>query len=161
DLSAPPREPASVMAAPEAELRLSNLDKVFWPEDGFTKGDLLKYYEAIWPSIAIYLHDRPVVLTRYPDGIHGKSFFQKNAPHFTTTSGQDGLHILFPLNAALTHQEARAFAEVLARAVVAVHPDVATVARPLQDRGGRVYVDYLQNGYGKTIAAPFSARPRA
>jgi bifunctional non-homologous end joining protein LigD len=194
--------------------------------------------------LAPYLKDRPVVLTRYPDGIDGKSFFQKNAPNFTPewvetcriedndyficnelrtllyvinsgciplhvwsarrqslehpdwtildldpkgapfqhvvkvarslhglfeelavpnfvkTSGQDGLHILVALGATLTHTEARQFAEVLARVVVTEHPDIATVARPLGARGGKVYVDFLQNGFGKTIVAPFSVRPR-
>jgi len=64
------------------ELRLSNLDKVFWPADGFTKGDLVGYYEVIAEWLLPYLKDRPVVLTRYPDGIEGKSFFQKDAPPF-------------------------------------------------------------------------------
>lgn len=81
-------------------------------------------------------------------------------PHFIKTSGQDGLHILIPLAAELTHAEARSFAEVFARVVTRTHPDIATVARPLGERGEKVYVDFLQNGHGKTIAAPFSVRPR-
>jgi len=238
--------PEMVVSTPAVtgELRLTNLDKVFWPREGYTKGDLLQYYEAVWPGLAPYLRDRPVVLTRYPDGIEGKSFFQKNAPEFTPTwvetcridandyficnelrtllyvinsgciplhvwsarrgslerpdwavldldpkgapfrqvvevarylrvlldelgvpsfvktSGQDGLHVLVPLGATLTHAGARLFAEVLARVAVAERPDVATVARPLGQRGGKVYVDFLQNGFGKTIAGPFSVRSR-
>ena len=58
----------------------TNLDKVFWPDDGYTKGDLIDYYGGIAPWLLPYLKDRPVVLTRYPDGIDGKSFFQKDAP---------------------------------------------------------------------------------
>ena len=237
-------EPVVSIPAVQTPLRLINVDKVFWPQDGFTKGDLLRYYERAWPLIAPYLRDRPLVLTRYPDGIEGKSFFQKNAPDFTPewvetcriedtdyficndvqtllyvinlgcipvhvwsarrgtldrpdwaildldpkgapftdvvvvarhvhnllgalavphavkTSGQAGLHILIPLGASLTHDEARTFAEVLARVVVAEQPAIATVARPLGERGGKVYVDFLQNGFGKTIVAPFSVRPR-
>jgi bifunctional non-homologous end joining protein LigD len=236
--------PISPNAAPAPALRLTNLDKVFWPQDGYTKGDLLLYYKAVWPWLAPYLRDRPVVLTRFPDGIEGKSFFQKNAPaftpewvqtchiddtdyficndqetllyvinsgciplhvwsarlgslerpdwaildldpkgapftdvvavarhihvlldelevpHFLKTSGQDGLHILIPVGRRLTHEEARAFAEVLARLVVEEMPDLTTVTRAVGERAGKVYVDYLQNGAGKTIAAPFSARPR-
>jgi bifunctional non-homologous end joining protein LigD len=53
---------------------------VFWPADGYTKGDLIAYYEGIAEWLLPYLSDRPVVLTRYPDGIDGKSFFQKDAP---------------------------------------------------------------------------------
>jgi bifunctional non-homologous end joining protein LigD len=236
--AAPPREPA-----PAPALQLSNLGKVFWPDDGYTKGDLLGFYEAAWPALAPYLRDRPVVLTRYPDGIAGKNFFQRNAPdftpewattyhiedtdyflcndlrtllyvinsaciplhvwsarttaldrpdwtildfdpkgapfahvvrlaralhdlleplgvpHFVKTSGQAGLHVLLPLGGALTHAEARTLGEVLARLLASEHPEIATVARPLGERGGKVYVDFLQNGYGKTIAGPFSVRP--
>lgn len=89
DCVAPVDRHAVVEAAPPPppptapELRVSRRDKVFWPEEGYTKGDLLDYYEGIWPWIAPYLEDRPVVLTRYPDGIEGKSFFQQNAPDWT------------------------------------------------------------------------------
>ncbi len=230
--------------ARDAALELTRQGKVFWPLEGYTKGDLLAYYEAAWPFLAPYLRDRPVVLTRYPDGIEGKHFYQKNAPeftptwvrreaidgtdyfvcndlrtllyvvnsgaiplhvwtarvpsldrpdwlvldldpkeapfahvvavaralhrlladlgapHFVKTSGQDGLHLLLPLAGRLAHDEARSLAEVLARVVCAELPEIATVARPLAARGGRVYVDFLQNGRGKLIAAPYSVRPR-
>jgi bifunctional non-homologous end joining protein LigD len=231
-------------AEPESGLQLTRLDKVFWPIEGYTKGDLLAYYESVWPWVEPYLKERPLVLTRYPDGIDGKFFYQKNAPdftpdwvereqiegtdyficndlrtllyvvnsgaiplhvwsarrgslerpdwlildldpkeapfahvvrvarhihallleldapHFVKTSGQDGLHILLPLGARLDHADAKALAEVLARTVCAELPEIATVARPVAARGDRVYVDYLQNGRGKLIAAPFSVRPR-
>jgi len=76
--------PAAPRARAEAphEVRLSNLKKVFWPDQGYTKGDLIAYYDAIAPYMLPYLRDRPIVLTRYPDGIQGKSFFQKDAPVF-------------------------------------------------------------------------------
>jgi bifunctional non-homologous end joining protein LigD len=247
----PAAEPAAIARldraapAPEPELALSRLEKVFWPIEGYTKGDLLAYYEAVWPWLAPYLRERPVVLTRYPDGIEGKSFYQKNAPdftpgwvarqridetdyflcndlrsllyvinsgaiplhvwsarrgdldrpdwlildldpkgapfdhvvqvaraihtlldelgapHFAKTSGQDGLHVLLPLGGALDHEQTKSLGEVLARVVCGELPDVATVARPLAARGGKVYVDFLQNGRGKLIAAPLSVRPRA
>ncbi len=57
-----------------------HLDKVFWPDDGLTKGDLIEYYRSVSEWMLPYLEDRPVVLTRYPDGIGGKSFYQKDAP---------------------------------------------------------------------------------
>ena len=72
--------------APSMEERnvvLSNQDKVFWPEERYTKGDLVEYYRAISPWLLPYLAERPVVLTRFPDGINGKSFYQKDAPAFT------------------------------------------------------------------------------
>ncbi len=241
-----PSEAATLATSTPSPSQLrSNQDKVFWPEDGYTKGDLLDYYEEIWPAIAPYLADRPLVLTRYPDGIEGNSFFQKHAPEFTPewtttarlddteffvcntresllyiinlgciplhmwsakyqspdsadwsildldpkgapfsavvkiarllhqllgahdvphyvkTSGQAGLHILMPLAAGLTHEQAKMFAEVFARIAVRRLPEIATIARPLSERGDRVYVDFLQNGRGKTIAAPFCVRPIA
>jgi bifunctional non-homologous end joining protein LigD len=246
---APRAAPAAVAGAsgppePKEELALTRLEKVFWPVEGYTKGDLLAYYEAAWPWISPYLRDRPLVLTRYPDGIEGKHFYQQNAPafapkwlrreriddtefviandlrsllwvvnsgaiplhvwsarvgaldrpdwlildldpkqapfsrvvelgrhlhrmlaalgapHFLKTSGQAGLHVLLPLGARLDHAEARSLAEALARTACAERPDLATLARPLAARADKVYLDYLQNGRGKLIAAPFSVRPR-
>ncbi|MEX2206398.1 MAG: DNA ligase D [Myxococcota bacterium] len=242
ELESPP--PSLPAAEADAQPRLTRLDKIFWPVEGYTKGDLLQYYEEAWPWLAPYLRDRPLVLTRYPDGIEGKSFYQKNAPeftpdwvtretiegtdyficnelrtllhvinsgaiplhvwsarraaldrpdwlildldpkeapfahvvaiarhihgllqdlgaaHFVKTSGQAGLHVLVPLGRALEHDDARRLAEVLARAVCADLPEIATITRPVAARADRVYVDYLQNGRGKLIAAPFSVRPR-
>ena len=63
-------------------VHFTNLDKVLWPETGYTKGDLIEYYRAVWRWIEPYLEDRCLVLTRYPDGIDGKSFYQKNAPEW-------------------------------------------------------------------------------
>lgn len=76
----PAKAPARVAAGKPPKVPLSNLDKIFWPEEGYTKGDLIEYYRSISPWLLPYLHDRPVVLTRYPDGIQGKNFFQKDAP---------------------------------------------------------------------------------
>jgi bifunctional non-homologous end joining protein LigD len=236
-------------AAAARVVPFTNLDKVFWPADGYTKGDLIEYYRTIAPHLMPYLDDRPVVLTRYPDGIRGKSFFQKDAPGFVPdwirtermwsehaerdvhyfvvdsveallylanlgtiplhlwasrvsslqrpdwcildldpkdapfdhvvriarhvrrlaldiglepfvkTSGSTGLHVLLPLGAACTYDECRTFGELLARTVVDELPDVATVARSPARRDGKVYVDYLQNGHGKLLVAPYSVRP--
>jgi len=80
-----PEQPPPPAAPPEPERRVSltNLDKVFWPEEGYTKGDLIEYYRGISPWLLPYLADRPVVLTRYPNGIEGKNFYQKDAPEWT------------------------------------------------------------------------------
>lgn len=75
-------EPAVEAAPVQREIHLSNTDKLFWPDDGFTKGDLIDYYRAVSPWLLPWLENRPLVLTRYPDGIDGKSFFQKDAPDF-------------------------------------------------------------------------------
>jgi bifunctional non-homologous end joining protein LigD len=61
-------------------LKLSNLDKPFWPEEGITKGDLLSYYRAVAPVLVPHLAARPFTMKRYPDGWRGKFFFQKDAP---------------------------------------------------------------------------------
>ena len=61
-------------------LKLSNLDKPFWPKEGITKGDLLSYYQRIAPAVLPHLKDRPFTMKRYPDGWQGKFFFQKDAP---------------------------------------------------------------------------------
>jgi len=244
------RPPAAARATdPERSVRFTNLKKVFWPAEGYTKGDLIGYYESISPLLLPYLEDRPLVLTRYPDGIGGKSFFQKDAPGFapswvrtervyskdakreidyfivndaTTlsyvinlgtiplhlwgarlasldrpdwlildldpkgapftdvvevaqtlhgildelelpsyvkTSGATGLHILVPLGARYSHEETRGFARLLALMAVDALPDIATIARPIHSRGGKVYVDFGQNGHGLTIVAPYSVRP--
>lgn len=68
--------PAQAAQAP----KISNTDKVLFPEDGITKGELVEYYRQVSKWLLPYLVDRPLMLTRYPDGIRGKSFFQKGAP---------------------------------------------------------------------------------
>ena len=60
--------------------KLSNLDKLFWPDEGITKGDLLAYYRDVAPVLVPHLRDRPFTMKRYPDGWQGKFFFQKDAP---------------------------------------------------------------------------------
>jgi bifunctional non-homologous end joining protein LigD len=61
-------------------LRFSNLDKPFWPEEGITKGDLIRYYRDVAAVLVPHLKDRPFTMKRYPDGWKGKFFFQKDAP---------------------------------------------------------------------------------
>jgi bifunctional non-homologous end joining protein LigD len=243
-----PEAPLARKAA-AGTVHVTNPDKVFWPEQGYTKGDLIAYYRAVAPHLLPYLRDRPLVLTRYPDGIDGKSFYQKDAPeyapdwlrletlwsegsareiryfvieseeglayianmaaiplhiwssrmaalqhpdwcildldpkgapfthvvrvaralhgiceaiglpHFAKTSGSTGLHVLIPLGARYTHEQSRAMAELLANCVVKELPEIATVQRQLDARDGKVYVDYLQNGHGRLLVAPFSVRP--
>ncbi|MGH8698149.1 MAG: DNA ligase D, partial [Burkholderiales bacterium] len=242
-----PPPPASGLPSPEVSF--SNLAKVFWPDEGYTKGDLIAYYRAVAPWLLEYLRERPLVMTRYPDGITGKSFFQKDAPGFAPewlrtervwsedtqreidyfvadteaallyvinlgtiplhvwasrvgalerpdwcildldpkgapftdvvtvahavrdlcrtielpcfikTSGSSGLHVLLPLGRQCTHDQSRSLGGLLARVVSRELPEIATITRQVGKRGGRVYVDYGQNGHGKLLVAPFSARP--
>jgi bifunctional non-homologous end joining protein LigD len=76
------------------------------------------------------------------------------------TSGQRGLHVLVPFGGGPTHTEATAFGREVAAAVADALPDIATVERMKAKRGGRLYVDALQNGSGKTIVAPYSLRAK-
>jgi bifunctional non-homologous end joining protein LigD len=238
-----------VRTAQVSDLQFTNTEKVFWPAEGYTKGDLVAYYQAIAPWMLPYLADRPLVMTRYPDGIDGKSFFQKDAPDFAPdwlrtervfseqserelryfvcddeasllyvanlatipmhvwasrvgslerpdwcildldpkeapfqhvidvaqalkalcdriglpafvkTSGSSGLHILIPTGSQVTHEQSRLLGELLARVVVQHVPGLATVQRMPAQREDKVYVDYLQNGHGKLLVAPFCVRP--
>jgi bifunctional non-homologous end joining protein LigD len=242
-------EPAVIEGSDPAPRFIAiNTDKVFWPGEGLTKGQMLHHYEAIAKWMLPYLEDRPIVLKRYPDGIEGNSFFQHEAPqylptwirtevvrkkdekkryiliddrdsllyianlgtipihafsarvqsidtpdwcildidpkdapftdviavarelhricdrcglpNYLKTSGGSGLHILIPLGGQVDHEQSKALAELLARVCVTRLPETATIQRQVELRRGRVYIDYLQNGFGKTIAAPFCVRPR-
>ncbi len=236
-------------AVQSREVRFTNQDKVFWPKEGYTKGDLIAYYRAVGPWLLEYLRERPLVLTRFPDGIDGKSFFQKDAPGFAPewvrtermwsaqsrreldyfvcdnlesllyiinlgsiplhiwasriatleypdwsildldpkgapftdvvtvawaihalcreielpchvkTSGSSGLHVMIPLGCQCTYDQSRTLAGLLARVVAAELPEIATMTRAVSRRDGRVYIDHIQNGHGRLLVAPFSARP--
>ena len=62
------------------QIPVKNLTKTFWPTEGFTKGDIMEYYISIWSYLAPHLKDRPLSLVRYPEGITGQFFYQKNFP---------------------------------------------------------------------------------
>src|SRR5678815_4810925 len=65
------------------ELTISNVEKVFYSEDGFTKGEVIRFYSDIADAILPHLRDRPLTLKRYPDGITAEHFYEKNAPKHT------------------------------------------------------------------------------
>ena len=75
------------------------------------------------------------------------------------TSGSTGLHVLIPLGLQVTYEQSRTLGGLLARVIAAQLPEIATVTRQVQKRGGKVYLDYVQNGHGRLLVAPFSARP--
>jgi bifunctional non-homologous end joining protein LigD len=77
-------QPPADLAARAGEVEFTNLDKVFWPERGYTKGDLIRYYLEIAPHILPHLADRPITLRRFPNGIAGESFYQKDLPDAPT-----------------------------------------------------------------------------
>jgi bifunctional non-homologous end joining protein LigD len=252
----PPAAPASRRSA---VVRLSNPDKVLFPNEGYTKTDILAYYTQIAPVMLPHLAGRPLNMQRWPNGIHGNEWFQHNIPqpvpafvrfvdiaeshkskkrlvvdnvetlqwlanlaaltlhqwsshvpssvtakdagvlalarpdyvvidldpgdgtwahlievatavrallealHFESavkTSGKRGLHIVIPIVPGPTHDEATGFGEQIARAVAKVLPGIASVERMKDKRGGKLYVDYLQNGEGRTIVSPYTIRAK-
>jgi bifunctional non-homologous end joining protein LigD len=76
-------EVASAGVPAKSRVAITNRDKVFWPDEGYTKGDLISYYAAVAPAMLPFLAERPVVMVRYPDGIRGKMFYQWNVPQGT------------------------------------------------------------------------------
>ena len=76
------------------------------------------------------------------------------------TSGSTGIHVLIPLGGQLDYPQSRSLGQLMATVIAAEHPDVATTARQPTKRDGRIYIDWVQNGHGRLIVAPFSVRPR-
>src|SRR5947207_6104459 len=233
-------------------LKVSNLDKVFFPKEKFTKGDVMRYYVRIADYILPTILDRPLVLKRFPNGIDGESFYQQKASDTTPpgvrveeivtdngdkqpryiggdlltllytiqlgaisvdpwhshvpaleyadytiidldavpranfsrviqvarwakevidgfglnaaikTSGSTGLHIYLPLPPRTPNDAATLVAQVIATKVADAHRKEATIERFVKVRGAAtVYVDYLQNIQGKTVAGPYCVRAKA
>ena len=80
-------------------------------------------------------------------------------PAFVKTSGKTGLHVLIPMGRAYSYDQQKLLGELVARTVESRHADIATTVRNPAGRDGKVYIDYLQNGRGKLIVAPYSVRP--
>jgi bifunctional non-homologous end joining protein LigD len=228
-------------------LEVTNLRKVFWPDIGRTKGDLLRHYARIAPLLLPVIDNRPLVMKRLPNGIKAPAFYQHRAPEpvpggvrietlpdddvparliggslktllymaqlasismdpwFSTmddldhadqvaidldpqpgatfnqildvarwvheilervnvrgypkTSGSEGLHVFIPLPPGTPYEAGMLFCQIVATMVASQHPKVATVERMVGRRkDGTVYVDYLQNIQGKTLACAYSAR---
>jgi bifunctional non-homologous end joining protein LigD len=233
------------------EVKVTNQDKIYWPEEGITKGQVLNYYQSVYKYISPYLKDRPQSLLRSPNGIRDGGFFHKDAgdlapswmktfkinseaagkkidylicndkaslafmnnlgcieinpwnsrlgsinkpdylimdidpsenntfeqvidtalvikklldkagaKSYCKTSGSSGLHIYIPLKAQYTYTQIRSFAKGLARLTQEQLPETTTIERPLNKRKGRIYIDYLQNRRGQTLASVYSLRPR-
>lgn len=232
------------------EPRLTNLDKIFFPEDGYGKGDIVNYYASVADYIIPYLKDRPQSMNRQPNGITKAGFFQKDLtghiprwlktervysesagksidyllcqdqrsllymanlgcielnpwfsrvgkldrPDFLVidldpddnpfeqvmmiahevhevlesigcksackTSGATGIHIGVPLAAKYDFDTAREFAEKVCRVVEKKHSAITSMERTPARRRKKIYLDYMQNRRGQTLAAPFCVRPR-
>jgi bifunctional non-homologous end joining protein LigD len=233
--------PAAIPADPK--LKFTNLDKIYFPESGYTKGDLIRYYDAVAPLILPHLNGRPLSLKRYPNGIRGEYFFQKNTPEnypswlqtetvegtrfilandkttllylanlgcidqnpwmsrvgsldrpdfilididpyhcefhkvveaallvktkldaiglkgYPKTTGGDGMHIYVPIEPVYSYDQARSFAEIIARLLAAENPKLFTTPRAVEKREkDRVYLDWMQIAESKTISAPYVVR---
>ena len=238
------------MAVNHHKIKLTNLNKIYWPEEGYSKGDLINYYKKVSDYMLPYLIDRPQSLNRHPDGINGKSFFQKDITQkhpgwvktkkiysesndkeinfmicndeatlvymanlgcieinpwfsritnidnpdyfvidldpeeipfekvieaalvvkdvldeldiesFCKTSGATGLHIYVPLGAKYEYNVSKDFAYLIAKIVNDRIPEFSSLERSPSKRKKKVYLDYLQNRSGQTLAAPYSVRPR-
>lgn len=239
--------PEQTVTIGERELKLTNLDKIFWPELSLTKRDLLEYYYTVAGWLVPHLAERPMAMKRYPDGIHGEYFWQKDSPKelpswiatetiaegggrnryilvndaptliylanlgcidlnpwssrsgsldspdwlivdldpfdvafdavietalackqvlddlglsgYPKTSGATGMHILVPLAPIYQYAQARHLAEIIVKLTLARAPQTATLEPAIKDRAGRVYLDWLQNIRGKTVAAAYAPRP--
>ncbi|WP_256010366.1 DNA ligase D [Desertivirga xinjiangensis] len=230
-------------------LKFTHLNKLYWPEDRISKREMFNYYHQVAPFMLPYLKDRPMSLNRFPGGIHGESFYQKNVrdkapdwartmphtngegiekdyllgndeatllwmaslgciemnpwfsrsqfpdnpdycvidldpdkqtfdqviqaarevkqvldaidvPSFPKTSGSTGIHIYIPLGAKYSYDQSQIFANIIAKLVHKQIPDFTTLERMIANRKGKMYLDYLQNRPGATIAGVYSLRPK-
>ena len=230
-------------------IKFTNLNKLYWPEDGVSKRDMFNYYDKVAPFMTPYLLDRPMSLNRYPGGIHSQSFYQKNVaetapswartmphtnekgeekayllghdratllwmatlgciemnpwfsrvqspdspdycvidldpdkntfeqvieaaqmtktvldgmgvPSYVKTSGSTGIHIYVPLGAQYTYDQSQLFAQVVVNLVHRELPSYTTLERMISNRKGKMYLDFLQNRPGATIAGVYSLRPK-
>lgn len=91
----------------------------------------------------------------------GEALEDLGAPSMVKTSGATGMHVYVPLAPGTSYASARLFCQLIATVIADRHPDVATVERSVDRRGRRVYVDFLQNSRGKTLATAYSARATA
>ena len=244
-----PKDETQVRKICGHELKFTSLSKLYWPEDGVSKRDMFNYYYQISEYILPYLKDRPLSLNRFPGGIHGKSFYQKDVkgkapdwvktfpyvngegehkkylvgddeatllwmaslgciemnpwfsriqspdqpdycvidldpdkntfdqvieaalevkkvcdaidvPCFCKTSGSTGIHIYIPLSAKYSYDQSQMFARIIVNIVHKQLPAFTSLERMIAKRKGKMYLDFLQNRPGATIAGPYSPRPK-
>ncbi|PTT03402.1 DNA ligase D [Pedobacter sp. HMWF019] len=244
-----PKDETQVRKICGHELKFTHLSKLYWPEDKVSKRDLFNYYYQVAEYILPYLKDRPMSLNRFPGGIHGKGFYQKDVtntapdwaktfpyttsegeekeylvgadeatllwmaslgciemnpwfsrvespdqpdycvidldpdkntfdqvvaaalevkevldaidlPSFCKTSGSTGMHIYIPLGAKYTYDQSQMFARIIVNLVHKQIPEYTSLERMVANRKGKMYLDFLQNRPGATIAGPYSLRPK-
>lgn len=244
-----PSEESQVRRIGGHDVKFQNLSKVYWPKEKVTKRDMLNYYYQVAPYILPYLKDRPQTLNRYPNGITGKAFYQRDVkgkvpgwirtePYtdsdgqnkeviicndeatllyiaamgcieinawsstlkkpgnpnwciidldpdkntfnqvieaarltkdildaigvesFCKTSGSTGLHIYIPFGAKYTYEDSKEFGRALATILHRQIPKFTSIERQTKNRGGKMYIDFLQNRPQATVASVYSLRPK-
>ena len=185
-------------------LKITNRNKVYFPESNITKGEVIDYYRKISKYLLPYLKNRPESLNRHPNGITKPGFYQKDMdtsqiPEWVHTEKQysksnaeyldylicdneatlvymatlgcieinpwhstyaTGLHVYIPLKKRYTYDEIKLFGELLATAIQHQLPDTTSIERSVSKRSDKIYIDFLQNRKGQTIAAAYSVRPK-
>lgn len=121
------------------EIRLTNLDKVLWPEDGFTKADLIRYYVDVGPYLIPWVTDRPLTLKPFPDGIYGAHFYQKDKPGFTPKWISSWNDPAEPENDYILCNDLPTLVWMANYTAIEIHPRLARVDDP--DRPDFVMVD--------------------
>ena len=116
---------------PATQIKLSHLDKVMFPQDRITKGELIEHYRAVADRMVPQLRDRPLAVARYPDGIEGSSFFQQSAPKHTPSWVRTAT--LRKEEGEISHllcQDAGTLVYLANQAAITVHTWLARVDRP-------------------------------
>lgn len=139
DPSAPRERVPAVLRVDGREVRLSNLHKVLFPEDGYTKADLIRYYTEVSPYLLPWLRDRPLTLKPYPDGIAGLSFYQKDKPDFTPRWVRSWRDPEEPDNDYILANDLATLVWLANYTVIEIHPRLARADQP--DHPDNVMVD--------------------
>ena len=120
----------SVLEVEGKRIKLTNLEKVLFPEDGYTKADLIRYYTEVSPYLVPWLRDRPLTLKPFPDGIHGTHFYQKNKPGFTPEWIKSWTDPREPENAYVLANDTATLVWMANYTAIEIHPRLARADEP-------------------------------
>src|SRR5215471_4437322 len=167
-------------------LAVSNLHKVLYPKPGFTKAQVIDYYIRIAPVLLPHLKDRPLTMKRYPDGVEGQFFYEKNCPvhrpkwvqtaKVWSEGNQRIMHYCLAndlptlvwaanladleLNTSVTYDQTKGLSRSLAQRLESDHLDRVTSNMSKAVRKGKVFVDWSQNDEHKTTICVYSLRAK-
>jgi bifunctional non-homologous end joining protein LigD len=120
----------SVLEVDGKRIKLTNLEKILFPEDGYTKADLIRYYAEVSPYLVPWLRDRPLTLKPFPDGIHGTHFYQKNKPGFTPEWIKSWTDPREPENAYVLANDMATLVWMANYTAIEIHPRLARADEP-------------------------------